>query len=186
MGCPEIPFGSPCRRPASPCPRGRPPQNHIRSSGLTFIQNEKPPSLLIFANRGFISVSHPKGTALTPKGLGGQRGLQSRTCGGNREEVNRFSWVRLSVEPAVLTGGIPGAVGLAWYWPQRGRADGFTDEHCVRSGLKRPAYLFVHLYAYSDINTSYLLRIANTHIELILGPNNNRSVLVCALQEPVT
>lgn len=93
--------------------------------------------------------------------------------GGNREEVNRFSWVRLSVEPAVLTGGIPGAVGLAWYCPRRGRAEGFTDEHCVRSGLKRPAYLFVHLYAYSDINAIYLLRIANTHIELILGPNND-------------
>lgn len=106
--------------------------------------------------------------------------------GGNREEVSCFSWLRLFVEPAVLTGGIPGAVGLAWYWPQRGRADGFIDDHCVRSRLKLPAYLIVRLYTYGDINTSYMLIIANTHVELILGPNKDLSVLVCALQEPVT
>lgn len=74
-----------------------------------------------------------------------------------------FLWVRLSVEPAVLTGRIPGAVALAWYWPQRGRADGFIDIHRVQSGLKLPAYLIVCLYTYGDINTSYLLIIANTH-----------------------
>lgn len=146
-----------------PCPGVRPPQNHIRSSGLTFTQKEKPPSLLVFANRCFISVSHREGTALTSKRLGGQRGLQSRNCGGNREEGSCFSWVRLSAEPAVPTGRIPGAVGFAWYWPQRGRADGFIDDHCVPSGLKLPAYLIVCLYTYGDINTSYLLIIANTH-----------------------
>lgn len=56
------------------------------------------------------------------------------------------------------------------------REDGFIDDHCVRSGLKLPAYLIVRLYTYGDINTSYLLIIANTHVELILRPNKDLSV----------
>ena len=97
-----------------------------------------------------------------------------------------FSRVGLSVELAVLTVGIPWAVGLAWYWPQKGGADGFTGDPCVQPGLKLPAYLFVRLYNYGDnINISYMLIIANKYIGLILGPNTHLGVLACTRQGPV-
>lgn len=88
-----------------------------------------------------------------------------------------FSRVGLSVELAVLTVGIPWAVDLAWYWPEKGRADGFTDDPCVQPGLKLPTSLFVCLYNYGDnINISYVLIIANKYIGLILGPNTHLGV----------
>ena len=162
--------------------------NQMYSRGAN-LPKENTPSLLIFANHYFISVSHSEATALTCKRLGGQRGLQSRKCGRNREgrwRVTCFSRVGLSVELAVLTVGIPWAVGLAWYWPQKGGADGFTGDPCVQPGLKLPAYLFVRLYNYGDnINISYMLIIANKYIGLILGPNTHLGVLACTRQGPV-